>query len=404
MSLRDRLIRALHPTLHVTGGNEVALLTNGHTYFPALTAAIREARETIRIETYLYADDALGDLITTELCHAASRGVDVRLVVDGFGAMNIDRRHLSTLNEAGVHVRIFRPEAGWLRHLLRLKTTRLRRMHRKIAVFDGQLAFVGGINIIGDETGNFSPIRLDFVVRISGPLVTEIVYAVDHQWMTLERLVRRFVTRTHQLSGRTPIHAEPAGDYRAAFLLRDNLLHRTRIQRAYARAISHANHEIILAMAYFIPSRQILGALLEAAKRGVHIRLLLQGRVEYALQHYASQAIYIRLLRAGIRIFEYQPGFMHAKAGVIDGRWATIGSANLDPFSLLVAREANVIVHDSRFCNELRLQILGIMSQESKEIVASEWQARPWFKHALRRMAASVLFRLLSLTRYASNY
>jgi cardiolipin synthase A/B len=404
MSLRDRLIRALHPTLHVTSGNDVALLTNGHTYFPALIKAIREARETIRIETYLYADDALGSLITTELCNAATRGVDVRLIVDGFGAMNIYQRHLSKLNKAGVHVRIFRPEVQWIRHLLRLKSTRLRRMHRKIAVIDGRLAFVGGINIIGDETGNVSPVRLDFVVRVSGPLVSEIVHAVDHQWLTLERLVRRFLVRAHQLSNRTPIHAEPTGDYRAAFLLRDNLLHRTRIQRAYARAISHARHEVILAMAYFIPSRQILEALLDASKRGVHIRLLLQGRVEYALQHYASQALYTRLLRAGIRIYEYQPGFMHAKAGVIDGRWATIGSANLDPFSLLVAREANIIVHDSRFCNELRQKLFAIMSHESQEVLADEWQSGPWFKHALRRVASALLFRLLSLTRYASNY
>ena len=404
MSLRALLIRALYPTLQVTGGNQLTLLTNGSNYFPALLDAFRQARESIRVETYLYADDELGNQVTTELCAAARRGVNVRLVVDGFGALNIYQQHLGHLTEAGVSVRVFRPERRLLTHIILRKTTRLRRMHRKIAVIDGQTAFVGGINIIGDDTGNHAPERLDFVVKITGPLVAQIVRAVDHQWLTLERLARRFSLKPPAAPERTRINAQPSGDYRAAFLLRDNLLHRTRIQTAYARAIGHARHEIILAMAYFIPSHQILGALLDAATRGVKISLLLQGRIEYRLQHYASQALYHRLLAAGIRIFEYQPGFMHAKAGVIDGRWATVGSANLDPFSLLVAREANIIVHDSRFCAELRQTLLTIIAHKSREVLASEWQSGPWFKHATRRVAAKLLFRILSLTRYASNY
>lgn len=277
-------------------------------------------------------------------------------------------------------------------------------MHRKIAVIDGQTAFIGGINIIGDSTGNMSPVRFDFVVQLTGPILEPIVHAVDRQWVTLDRLYRRFFLSPTDSSVRTEIHPEATGDYRIAFMLRDNLLHRTRIQTAYARALSHAKHEIVLAMAYFIPSRQILGAMLAAAQNGVHIRLLLQGRVEYPLQHYASQALYGRLLRAGIRIFEYQPGFMHAKAGVIDGRWATVGSANLDPFSLLVAREANVIVHDSRFCDELRQKLMATIAADSQEIILSDWQSRPWFKHAIRQIASAFLFRLLSLTRYAGNY
>ena len=157
-------------------------------------------------------------------------------------------------------------------------------------------------------------------------------------------------------------------------------------------------------MAYFIPSRTILNALLAAAQRGVQVRLLLQGRIEYRLQHYAAQSLYTRLLAAGVALYEYQPGFMHAKVGVIDEQWAMVGSANLDPFSLLVAREANILVLDRAFCTSLRLRLAHEIHEHSHQITGESWKKRSGLHRLLRILSARLLFRLLSLTRYASNY
>jgi len=401
MSLRRRLLKALRPARQVTSGNQIALLCNGADYFPALLNALNAATQSIRLETYLYADDAIGQAVTRALCAAAQRGVDVRLVVDGFGARNIGTYHLPLLQQAGVHVRIFRPEHHLWRHLLSRKRSRLRRMHRKMALCDGHKAFVGGINIIDDATGNTSQMRPDFALQIRGPLLHEIGYAMDRQWQTLSR---RPILYQSQRPALTQIDSPLAGNILATLALRDNLLNRGQIEAAYISAMEHAQQEITLAMAYFIPSRAILHALLDAAARGVSIHLLLQGRIEYRLQHYASQSLYTRLLTAGIHIHEYEPGFMHAKVGVIDHQWATVGSANLDPFSLLVAREANVLVFDAGFCATLEQRLLTEIKHHSKEITAATWAQRSGLHRMLRTLSARLLFRLLSLTRYANNY
>ena len=401
MSLRRRLLNALHPAQPVSGGNSLSLRCNGDAYFPALLTAINEATSTIRLETYLYADDAIGHAVTSALCAAATRGVDVRLVVDGFGARNIDLHHLPRLTQAGVQVRVYRPEHHLWRHLLSRKRSRLRRMHRKMALFDGGTAFIGGINILDDATDNPSPTRLDFAVQIFGPMVQPIAEAIDRQWQTLSR--RPLFHRSIKLAP-TQTQPAPVGTIRAGLLLRNNLSQRRSIENAYVQAIQSARDHITLAMAYFIPSRNILNALLSASERGVKVRLLLQGKIEYRLQHYASQSLYRSLLNAGIRLYEYQPGFMHAKVGVIDGRWATLGSANLDPFSLLVAQEANIVIEDDAFCAQLEAKLQQEIETHSQEITAAAWGKKSSLHRALRVMSARVLFRLLSLTRYADNY
>ncbi|MEN9880149.1 MAG: cardiolipin synthase [Pseudomonadota bacterium] len=403
MTLRGRLRQAFHPRPHFLPDNEIWLLCNGADYFRALLADIDNARETIRLETYLYADDSIGDALTQALCRAAARGVDVRIVVDGFGARNLDQRHRSPLESAGVQIRVFRPERELLRHLISLKRARLRRMHRKLALIDGRSAFAGGINIIDDATGNTDSVRLDFAVRIRGPLIEPIGHAIDRQWLMLTRfgsILRKRYTKPLP----TTLHVAPTGDRLAALVLRDNLLHRRAIEYAYLLAIRQAHEQITLAMAYFIPSQKILTELLEASQRGVRVTLLLQGRVEYRLQHYAAQALYATLLTHGIRIFEYRPGFMHAKAAVIDGIWSTVGSANLDPFSLLVAREANIVIRDQPFAATLQSQLDLAISTHSREITLDVWQKKPKLHHLLRGACALLLYRALRLTGYADTY
>jgi cardiolipin synthase A/B len=287
-------------------------------------------------------------------------------------------------------VMIYRPEVA----PLRLRRHRLRRLHRKLTVIDGRIAFVGGINIDDTNSGAFGLPRFDYAVSIEGPLLETIHRAALHLW----RLVRwANFRRRIPVRSLTPSEAAPAGDISAAFVVRDNLRHRRDIEEAYLDAIGSARDEIVLANAYFLPGRRFRRALIDAAERGVRVVVLLQGRVEYRIQHYATQALYGNLIAAGVRIHEYRPSFLHAKVAVIDGRWTTIGSSNIDPFSLLMAREANVIVHDRRFAVDLRASLERAIVDDSIEIRADDLRKRSlltraacWLAYSAVRLAVGI--------------
>ena len=185
---------------------------------------------------------------------------------------------------------------------------------------------------------------------------------------------------------------------RAGLLLRDNVLHRGQIEKAYRRAIATARHEVLIANAYFLPGRKLRQALILAAKRGVRVRLLLQGRYEYFMQYHAARPVYRQLLEAGVEIYEYSQSFLHAKVAVIDAHhehpWATVGSSNLDPFSLLLAREANVVVADAYFATQLQAALEGAIENESERILPPSLLARSqvhrvldWVAFGLMRLA-----------------
>jgi cardiolipin synthase len=193
---------------------------------------------------------------------------------------------------------------------------------------------------------------------------------------------------------------------RAALLLRDNVRHRSRIEKAYRRAIAGAREEIIIANAYFVPGRKLRVALQMAARRGVRVRLLLQGRYEYFMQYHAARPVYGALLKAGVEIHEYAPSFLHAKVAVIDAHgarpWATVGSSNLDPLSLLLAREANVVVEDAAFAQDLRARLEHAMLHGGLVLDPARFALRSWHERALDRVAF-VLMRLalwVTGTRY----
>jgi cardiolipin synthase len=178
---------------------------------------------------------------------------------------------------------------------------------------------------------------------------------------------------------------------RAALVLRDNLRNRSRIERAYRRAIGHAQQEIIIANAYFVPGRKMRTALIAAAKRGVNVQLLLQGRYEYFMQYYAARPIYGALLRAGVQIYEYSPSFLHAKVAVIDRRWATVGSSNLDPLSLLLAREANVMVEDAGFAAALHTRLARAIREEGRAMDPAQYRNRPWRQRFMEGLALALM-------------
>ncbi len=348
--------------------NQITLLRGGEEYFPALTTAIKNASQTIYLQTYIYEIDKAGISIGNALKQAAQRGVAVNILLDGFGCKDMPKTYLKELENAGVQVLFYRPKISpWT-----LKKNRLRRMHRKVAVVDDKIAFVGGINIIDDyNVPDNTPPRIDYAVRIEGDLLPSITSSVQKLWRRISLSHLKPVNTNKKIS-LNKVEATAAKGIDAAFVLRDNLIHRRDIENAYLSAINTAKYEIIIANAYFVPGRRFRQALLRAAKRGVKIELLLQGRMEYFLM-FATHAFYSLFLKNGIEIYEYRKSFMHCKVAVIDGRWATVGSSNIDPFSMLLAREANIIVRDTVFANELRSEIYQSIREGAHHVSVQEW-------------------------------
>lgn len=378
-------------------GNRIALLETGAQYFPALLAEIGAAACEIHLETYIYADDPTGREVTAALVAAARRGVAVRVLVDGFGAREFPDGLGRQLANAGVEVQIYRAEFA----PFKLRRHRLRRLHRKLAAIDGRVALVGGINIIDDnDTPHLGP-RFDYAVRIEGPLVARVRASMAHLWRLVgwARLRRRPPLPTPAPSW----PAGPQGNTAAALVIRDNLRHRRDIEESYLSAIGDARGEIFIAMAYFLPGRRFRKALREAARRGVTVIVMLQGQVEYALLHYATQALYGSLLKNGIRIVEYRTGFLHAKVAVVDAHWATVGSSNIDPFSLLLAREANVVVRDAGFATQLRNSLGRACAEDAIEITHAEFRRSTLLARALRWGAYGLVRLMLGLTRYGGK-
>ncbi|HQN64553.1 MAG TPA: cardiolipin synthase ClsB [Methylophilus sp.] len=369
----------------MSGGNQITLLKDGVEFFPALETAIDEALHEIYIQTYIFEFDHIGIRIANALKRAAQRGVLVCVLLDGFGCRTLDKSHIQLLEQAGVNVMIYRPRISpWT-----LKRNRLRRMHRKMAVIDGRVGFVGGINIIDDNnTPDHVPPRIDYAVRVEGFLLQSMRHSVTTLWQKMSWLHFR-----KKPQSRLPkiLPKQQVGNMHAKLLLRDNVMHRRDIEDAYLELIRRAEQEILIANAYFLPGLRFRHALRDAAKRGVKVILLLQGRVEYVLLDFASHALYSHLLRDGIEIHEYRKSFMHSKVAVVDGRWAMVGSSNIDLFSLLMSHEANVLVDDFAFATNLRQDLLQAMAAGAVKQTLADWQQQ----HHVKRLFSWLVYGLV---------
>lgn len=371
--------------------NRITLLTNGTEFFPALLHEIDAARTDVRFETYIFADDATGRRIADALARAAQRGVDVKLMMDGFGSRELPRALVERMRAAGVAVLFYRPEIS----PLTLRKNRLRRLHRKIVMVDGRVGFVGGINIVDDFSEIYTGYpRYDYCVKVEGPLLAEMYYAAHRLWRTVSWMHLR-----RRSASKAPASVPPAaGNMLAAFVVRDNLRHRHDIENMYLEGIRIARREIVIACAYFLPGRRLRHALTEAAQRGVRVVLLLQGWSDHPLFQLASRAYYESMLDAGIEIYEYTKSEMHAKVAVVDERWAAVGSSNLDPFSLVLSREANVVVFDEGLARKLRASLATALQEGSQQVPRMLWKHRAlpvrilnWIGYGLARLAIGVM-------------
>jgi cardiolipin synthase len=379
-------------------GHRLSLLENGAEYFPALIAAMNAARHEIHLESYIYQADEAGQAVAQALIRAARRGVVARVLLDGFGSRSLPKSWLHELRNGGVEVLFYRPESG----LFRWRRHRLRRMHRKLAVVDARVAFVGGINVLADLDGRgLSAPREDFAVRVEGPLVADIHAAARRLW----RLLRWSMLglRRSEDAWLKP-DARKAGEQKAEFLARDNFRSRRSIERAYLKAIGQAREEVIIANAYFLPGRRFRQALARAAERGVKVVLIVQGHTDHRLYQAASRALYRFFLEHDMEVHEYRASELHAKAAVIDSRWATLGSSNIDPFSLLLAREANLVVHDPGFAGELRRRILQARDQGAHRIQRQAWRHIPLTWRFASWLAYGLVRGLIGLAGYARAY
>jgi cardiolipin synthase len=386
-------------SVHQVANNQLMLLQNGAAYFPQLCADIDAAQHSIYLETYIFAADETGRIVADALRRAAARGVEVRVLLDGYGSAELPQHWVDELSTVGVEVQWFRREISPFT-LRRSRMRRLRRLHRKLAVMDGEVAFVAGINIINDVSVQdaFSSPRLDYAVRVQGVVAVEIHAAMRRLWGVVSWA--SFRRRGKEIERFVLDRAKQAVAPDITLVLRDNLRHRHDIEDAYRKAFDGAQREIIIANAYFLPGRVFLLALIQAAQRGVRVVLLLQGRVEYRVQHYATHALYDQFLAEGVEIYEYQPSYLHAKVAVVDGQWATVGSSNIDPFSLLLAREANLVVQDAGFAGELRANLLAAIANDVVRIGDGYDVSRNWMDRLVARISYGIVRLLIGLLGY----
>lgn len=398
-------------------GNRIELLENGEQYYPRVFAAIEAAREEVLLETFIWFDDPVGRRLREALAAAARRGVAVHVLFDGWGSPEIDETFLRPLVEAGGRPRAFEPA----KTLFGLRLNLLRRMHRKLVVVDARLAFVGGINysidhlrVSGEEA------KQDYAVQVEGPLVAQIhgfcraslstpqpprerwrhAYRrlrdpqVRRRWVDAlgrgaraagrawrERRDRRSAapgaaSATPATTTRPPAAAPPEDapptvvgeDALAAFVTRDNHLQRDDIERQYRLAMRLAARRIVIANAYFFPGWRLLSEMRRAVRRGVQVDLILQGTPDMAIVRTAASLLHAHLVGAGVRIHEYCERPLHGKVAVIDDTWATVGSSNLDPISLGLNLEANVLVRDGQFAGALCRHLDALVARSCRAV------------------------------------
>jgi len=363
----DYLARLLGHRL-VTG-TDVTVLTDGDTAFPAMLAAIARARSRVSFETYIFDKGSVGGQFVRALVDAAKRGVDVRLILDSVGSKTLEQALVQEMQQAGVHFVWFNPIASYKFEEANYRT------HRKVLVVDGETAFVGGIGIAdhwAQDVGG-EPKWRDTHVALRGPVALEVEAAFDEHWIESGNIVAPDVL-PHDPTPRgagtaITVWSSPEGGANAMKLL-------------YLLAVASARQTLDIQSPYFITDESTQWSLLDARKRGVRVRVLVEGDITDAKPvKYAGRALYEPLLRAGVEIFEYQPAMMHTKAMMIDDTFSMAGSANFDNRSLELNDELNVVIFAKGVTSRLREDFERDISR-SRRLTYDAWRARPFWTRA----------------------
>lgn len=355
-------------------GNRIQLLENGDNYYPAVYAAIGQAKQKIILETFIWFEDDVGRELHAALLKAARRGVNVEVLLDGYGSPDLSDEFVNELTAAGVVFRYYDPRP----RLMGMRTNVFRRMHRKIVVIDNTIAFVGGINYSAEHVTSYGPeAKQDYAVRVEGPVVEDILQFELENLPDEAQTKRWWQRRRHQAEeNRKP------GEAQALFVWRDNDDHRDDIERHYLKMLANARREVIIANAYFFPGYRLLHAMRNAARRGVKVKLIVQGEPDMPIVKVGAELLYNYLLKGGVEVYEYRRRPLHGKVALMDDHWATVGSSNLDPLSLSLNLEANLIIHDREFNQTLRENLNAIIAKDCVRVDESMAPKRTWWNLA----------------------
>ncbi|NKI73295.1 cardiolipin synthase ClsB [Dickeya sp. CFBP 2040] len=372
-------------------GNQIELLVNGDEYYPSVFNAIRQARSRVVLETFIWFEDNVGYALREVLIEAAQRGVSIDATADGYGSRDLSPDFLSPMVEAGVRFHFYDPRPP-LFGLLR--TNLFRRLHRKIVVVDGHTAWIGGINYSADHLNDYGPeAKQDYAVKVRGPVVDDInrfvLAALAHDeepriWW--RRRLRRPARNIHP------------GNAQALFVWRDNGLHRRDIERQYLQMLRRARREVIIANAYFFPGYRLLRAMRKAARRGVQVRLIIQGQPDMPIVLIGARLLYPWLINAGIAIYEYRRRPLHGKVALQDEYGSTVGSSNLDPLSLALNLEANLFINDRDFNQQLQDNLHQLIREDCVQVDPAQLPKRSYWQvfksmvvfHFLKRFPSMV--------------
>ena len=370
-------------------GNRIKLLENGDQYYPAVFAAIDKAQSRVFLETFIWFEDNVGRKLHSVILRAAQRGVHIEVLLDGYGSPDLSDEFVGELTSAGVVFRYYDPRPP----LLGMRTNVFRRMHRKIVVVDDQVAFVGGINYSAEHMSDYGPeAKQDYAVQVEGPVVQDILQFVVEN-LPGKAAVRRWWKRRHRAEENTK-----PGEAQALFVWRDNEEHRDDIERHYLKMLTNARREVIIANAYFFPGYRLLHAMRNAARRGVRVKLIVQGEPDMPIVTVGARLLYNYLVKGGVEIYEYRRRPLHGKVALMDDHWVTVGSSNLDPLSLSLNLEANLIIHDREFNQTLRDNLTAIIAEDCVRVDESMVPKRTWWNlgksvvvfHFLRHFPALV--------------
>lgn len=369
---------------HFVDGNRVRLLRNGVAAYPEMLAAIASANDQVLLEMYWFGSDSIGRKFAAALAAAAMRGVEVSVIYDAVGSVGASYEMFDQLERAGARVIEFNPIAPWKR---RFRLDRLtRRDHRKILIVDGRTGFTGGINIadywlpIDDGGAGWR----DDMVRIDGPAVAGLSDCFMLTWARLrgpERKLVGYAAEPPAPGARRTGYGQPVRVLGQHFLRAQR-----QISRAYLHYLRRADRRIFIANSYFVPDRRILRALAQAARRGVDVRIMVPGQSDVDIVRHASRAVWGRLLRAGVRIFEWDESVLHAKSAVVDGLWSTTGTFNFDYLSLRLNLEVNVSVLDSQFAHLLEASFEQDF-EHCREVMLVDFRFRPLGQRLLEFIA-----------------
>ena len=357
-------------------GNKVEILKNGVRFFPSMLAAVRAAKKTINSEFYIYWDGEVGRQFAEALAERSRAGVKVNVILDAVGSAPMSRELIDFLQRNGISIEWYHPLRWYTLSRFNHRT------HRKILIVDGEIGFSGGFGIADDWLGDADSKDhwRETVVRVEGPVVTQMQFAFMDNWVKSRGELLTGLDYFPQLA--------PRGNVLTQVLKSSPSEGSSTVKLMYIVSIVSAASSIYISNAYFVPDRDTIRALEGAVRRGVDVRVIVPGEnTDVPIVRQASRWQYERLLRRGIRLFEYQPTMMHAKTMVVDGIWTTIGSSNFDDRSFRLNDEVNVNVYDPTIAGQMEQMFYEDLAR-SEEITSRRWLRRPLFDRMKEKVAA----------------